>query len=467
MFHKTITPLIMAYLLIGLILPADSFANNGHGEFVPEEIVLQLLPGGDINAINSTYGTHIKSYMPLIDSYLLGTEPGVNAENLATVISGAEITVAYCTANYFLDSFEPFQRSQPFLDEPGGAITTQYSFASLNLADANLLSTGSNVKIAIVDGGVNLTHPLLAGRVTSGFDYVDGDTIATDVAGGPGSGHGTFIAGLASMVAPGADLIAYRTLDTLGRGNGYTIAESILQAIADGCRVINLSIGMRGRHPAVDDAIEYAKANNIFIVTAAGNDSTDDANIFPFPAYRSYTYTVAAVDSNNVLASFSNFGGDVDLCAPGVNLNSAYLDTTNAYWDGTSFAAPFVAGVVAAMLAVDSTLTWDEIDSLLEMSATDIDGLNPGFEGALGKGLINPVLALQLAGAVVCGDVDGSGFVDIDDAVYLIQYIFLSGPGPVSPGTGDPNCSGAVDIDDVVYLINYIFNNGSPPCSGC
>jgi hypothetical protein len=70
----------------------------------------------------------------------------------------------------------------------------------------------------------------------------------------------------------------------------------------------------------------------------------------------------------------------------------------------------------------------------------------------------------EFGSGYVCGDADASGFVDIDDAVYVITYIFAGGPEPEPPAAGDANCSGFVDIDDVVYLIGYIFSGGNPPC---
>src|SRR5690606_16284307 len=230
------------------------------------------------------------------------------------------------------------------------------------------------------------------------------------------------------LVAPGSELWAYRVLDTLGRGDGYTLALAVARAVDDGCKVINLSLGLVGKHDALDDAIHYAYDNNVIVVAAVGNDSTGDPNLFPCPAEESSTIAVAALDSLNHKADFSNYGKKVDLSAPGTRVYSPYLDSSYAWWDGTSFAAPLVAGAAALLCQIDPSLTPYAVDSLLEESAINIDDLNPEYVDSLGKGLIDPAAALALLTAYVCGDSDGSSLVSVTDAVYLINYIFSGGP---------------------------------------
>jgi len=149
------------------------------------------------------------------------------------------------------------------------------------------------------------------------LDYIDNDSIANDEPGGPGSGHGTFIAGVINLVAPGARIHAYRVLDTLGSGDGFSIALAALRAMDDGCRVINLSLGMLGKHEALDDALRYLRGQEIMIVGAAGNSATSIDSLFPFPASEWYTEAIAALDTINLKADFSNYGGRIDYCAPG------------------------------------------------------------------------------------------------------------------------------------------------------
>ena len=210
-----------------------------------------------------------------------------------------------------------------------------------------------------------------------------------------------------------------------------------------------------------------AHDSGVVIIAAAGNDSSNSDSLFPFPANKSYCLAVAALDSINHKADFSNYGGRVDLCAPGTRIYAPFPDTAYAWWDGTSFAAPFVAAVAALIWSVDTSLTSDVVEEILRETATDIDPINPGLEGQLGRGIVNPIAALQSVSGFVCGDNDGSGLVDISDVVHLINFIFNSGPAPQPLIVGNADCSGQIDISDAVYLIQFIFGGGSVPCAGC
>ncbi|MGB5107549.1 MAG: S8 family serine peptidase [Candidatus Zixiibacteriota bacterium] len=459
----------LIFTVVILLISAGLSANT-NGEFEEGRLVCEMRAGYNINYINGLYGTTTVDILTETNAYLLQAQPGQDAESLAAAII-LDTAVLYCGANYYLDAPEPFQRSSPFLDNQFiGTFEDQPAADVLSLTTVHTVSTGTAVKVAIIDTGLNFDHPQFAAKsahVHSGYDFVDDDLDATDEPGGVASGHGTFVAGAIALVAPGADLYAYRTLDTLGRGTGYTLARSIVRAVDDGCRVINLSLGLRGSHDALQDAIDYAESLGVVVIAAAGNDSTGDENLFPFPAHKSSVIAVAAVDSLNFKADFSNWGKKVDLCAPGTRVYAPHLDTLFAWWDGTSFSAPMVTGVVALMLQIAPDLTVDAIDSLLGETAINIDAINPGYEDGLGKGLVDPVAALALLTNFMCGDADASQTISISDAVFVINYIFSGGPAPVPSNSADCDCSGMISISDTVYLINYIFAGGSPPCGSC
>lgn len=465
-------PVLTVLLTLFLVLVAftPSSPGQGYGEFEEGQIVCELLPGYGIEYINQTYGTHTIEVLNESGAYLLQVPQGEDEEVLAATIL-LEPSVLYCGANYYLDAPEPFQRSTPFLDNQFiGDFNDQPAAQTLSIPEATAISDGSTVKIGLIDSGINFTHPEFAakiGSVVSGWDYVDDDPDASDEAGGPASGHGTFIAGVMNLAAPGAEVRSYRVLDTLGRSDGFRIAKAVIRAVDEGCRVINLSLGMRGRNDALDDALKYAHDQEVIIIAAAGNDSADIQDLQIFPAERSYSIAVAAVDSMNIKADFSNYGGKVDLSGPGTQVYSPFLDTSYAWWDGTSFAAPFTAAVAAQLIALDPGLTHSGVAEILETTATDIDPLNPGYEGELGKGLIDPVAALTMLQNLQCGDFDFSGSVSISDAVGIINYIFAGGHQPMSRSKADVDCTGSVSIGDAVHLINYIFGGGSVPCSGC
>jgi len=459
---------ILFQFLLVVALTAPLYGQHGRGDYRPEELVCEMLPGYSIDIINTTYGTSTKGHLIQTDSYLLSIPAGQNAESLAVVIA-ARPDVLYCGPNFYFDAPEPFQRSQPFLDNQlTENIDSQFAAQTLALATVHTISTGESVAIAVIDGGVNLTHPEFAsmtGGLVSGWDYIDGDSIANDEAGGACSGHGTFVAGVLKLVAPGSYVHAYRVLDTTGRGSGFDIAAAVLRAIDDGCRVINLSLGMVGVDDALDEALKYARMENIMVVASAGNDSTSDNIIFPFPASRTYCLAVAALDTFNLKADFSNYGVKIDYCAPGTGIYAPYLDSSYAWWDGTSFSAPFVSGLAALLISKNPTLTVEKIDTIMANTAADIDTLNPGLEGMLGHGLINMVAALGETMQFTAGDANDDTTVDVGDVIYIINYVFKDGPAPVVTAAANANCDTTVNIGDAVYLVKYVFASGPPPCA--
>ena len=445
---------------------ADADARQG-GDFVPHELVCSVNSGASIDSVNARYGTTTKESIDTglfaYFSYLLDVPVGVAEDSLADEI-GLDPDVFYCSPNYLLDAPEPVQRSQPFLDVTGEPeVTAQAAATRLNLTSAQAQSTGTGVKVAVIDVGVDATQPMLAGSVLSGIDYVDSDTSANDEPGGSASGHGTFVAGVIHLVAPEARIVPYRVIDTVGRGDGFSITKAVIDAVARGCKVINISLVMAGKHPSLDDAIEYARSRDVVVVAAAGNDTSDAPR---FPADDSYCLGVAALDSADLLSDFSNYGSHIDLCAPGTNIKGPFLDTVFARWSGTSFAAPFVSGTAALLYGVRPGASWSDLVDLLKVTAENVDALNPAFAGELGDGMVSPQAAVA-AWWAASGDVDASGTVTSADIVYLINYVFKSGPAPTHPNNGDVNASCVVNAADVIYLVGYVFKGGPEPQAGC
>jgi subtilisin family serine protease len=459
---------ILATALLSLsAVHTPAAAGTDDESWEPAELVCALNPGGVIDSINARYGTtlagSVDSGAIYGVSYLLATPENVSEDSLALVIS-ADPDVAYCSPNYLLDAPEPVQRSQPFLDVKSvGEVLAQPAVQQLQLAAVQTQATGVGVKVAVIDVGVDATQPMLSGVVLTGYDYVSQDSVANDEPGGLASGHGTFVAGVVHLVAPAAQIVPYRVVDTLGRGNGYHMAEAVYSAVARGCKVINISLVMQGKHHTLEDAIEFAREHDVLVVAAAGNDSADTSL---FPANDSHVLGVAAVDSADHKSGFSNFGSDIDLSAPGTNIRGPFPDSTYARWNGTSFAAPFVAGAGALLYSVRPTAPWGDIVDDLTRTAVHIDLLNPAYAGKLGSGRVNPLSAVS-AWAPAAGDVNGSGQITSSDIIYLINYLFKSGPPPVTLNAADADGSCAIAAADVIYLVNYVFKGAAPPLPGC
>ncbi|MEW6051512.1 MAG: S8 family serine peptidase [Candidatus Zixiibacteriota bacterium] len=455
---------ISVFIVPGLLLfSAGPLAANGN-PYVPGQMVLKLWAGQEdqLDSITNLYQATIVDSLAGVGCYLLQAPEGQDPESLSLEME-YETEVEYCDANYILAAPEPVQSSQPFIDlQARGDFLTQPASTRLSLPTAQAINSGTGVSVGVIDVGVNLVHPALAGNVVSGFDFVSNDAVATDEPGGSASGHGTFIAGVIKLVAPSAEIKAYRVLDTTGNGDGFSIAEAVVRAVDEGCKVINLSMVMSGKHGSLDQALTYARDHNVMVVAAAGNDSTE---VQRYPASDSYVLSVAALDSFDLKAGFSNYGSDISLAAPGTMVYAPFLDTLYAWWNGTSFAAPFVAGTAALVYASNPSATWEMVRDALRNTATSVDSINPLYEGKLGTGMVNPLAAVQSVTSSVCGDLDQNQIgPDLADLTFLVDFLFFNGPActnqmiaRIDPGTGSP------DISDLQYLIDYLFFAGSVP----
>lgn len=460
MHGTTCTLIILASLSL---VATPSGAKNGN-PYVPGQMVVKMKVGHEdrLDSIANLYNSTIADSVPTLKGYLLDVPPQIDCESLSLEIE-VEPDVEYCGANYILAVPEPVQSSQPFIDlQAIGDFQTQPAATKLALPSAQAINPGQGVRVGVIDGGANFTHPALAGAVTSAYDYIAGDTMAIDEPGGAASGHGTFIAGIIRLVAPQSEIRAYRVLDTAGSGDGFSIAEAIVRAVDDSCKVINLSMVMTGRHATIDQALSYAQLHNVTVVVAAGNDS---AEIQVFPASDSHVLSVAALDSIDHKADFSNYGSGISISAPGTRIYAPYLDSSYAWWSGTSFAAPFVAGTAALLYASDPAATPQTVRDVLRNSSTNVDAQNAAYAGKLGAGLINPEAALQSVTSNLCGDLN-QDFVgpDLSDLIFLVDYLLLGGLPPrnlavthLDPGPGLP------DIADLSWLVDYLFFGGPAP----
>jgi subtilisin family serine protease len=297
----------------------------------------------------------------------------------------------------------------------------------------------SPVVVAVIDTGLDFFHPDLAresvwvnpneepnGRDDDGNGYVDdligwnfleNDNNPWDV-----SGHGTVVSGILAAntnngvgiagVAPGVQIMPLKAMNFAGHGRSSHIAAAIFYAVRHGARVINLSLGSENRSRLEDLALEYAEKKNVVVVAAAGNAGRplDEMG----PAGGATVLSVVATAPGDALAEFSNFGEEVDLAAPGVDVLSLRARRTDLdltivrdyragdhivgedakYYrvTGTSFAAPFVAGAAALLLARDPGLTAAEVRRMLTQSARDIE--EPGVDPGTGHGLLDIAAAL-------------------------------------------------------------------------
>ncbi|MGB6532626.1 MAG: S8 family peptidase, partial [Candidatus Nitrosopolaris sp.] len=302
-------------------------------------------------------------------------------------------------SNPLVDFVEPDVKVQAFSQ----GVSTGYSRVGgpLSVLDSSHPQVSVNAGIAIIDTGIDLTHPNL--NVYRQVSFIPGTSTAND-----DNGHGTAVAGIAAAednsvgvvgIAPGARLWAIKVLDSSGTGSMSTIIQGIdyVTQNAGQIDVANLSFGCKCTSAALDTAINNSVAAGVTFVVAAGN-SGEDASSWS-PASNPNVISVAAIaDSDgkcgglgpktpygpdDSLASFSNFGSKVTIAAPGVNIHSTYIGGSYATLTGTSVAAPFVTGAAALYRSLHPTATPAQVRSALvslgTTPTTTCDGDGHGY----------------------------------------------------------------------------------------
>jgi len=329
----------------------------------------------------------------------------------------------------------------------------------------------SSVTIAVVDTGAQYDHPDLQGNFKSnpGYDFVDNDSdpypdVPSD------EYHGTHVSGCAAAVVDNStgvagqgnsSLINGRALDENGSGSTSDIADAVEWAADQGADIINMSLGGGGYTSTMKNAVSYASDNGALPICAAGNDGSSSVS---YPAAYSECVAVSAVDSSENLASFSQYGDKVELCAPGVDVLSTTTETRGSYerLSGTSMATPVTSGVAGLALA-KWDLTNSELRSHLKNTAKDI-GLSSDKQGSGQANAYNAVTTDPGSGgggggggsdsttSSVSGTLDG--YWDYDDYSYGWNYS--------SPSKVEVVLDGPSNADFDLYINTGTTTNASP-----
>ncbi|HSP06305.1 MAG TPA: S8 family serine peptidase, partial [Acidobacteriota bacterium] len=345
------------------------FADDSHDS---KEIMIQLKPGVSINTINARYGTTTE------DVLLRGTVYRVEvseADKLDSTIAAMkkDPDILQVDFNYFGEAPEAFRRTLAVIDTSPtqSRYHDQDAYKRVRAQQAQTLSTGAGVVVAVIDTGVDYRHPALADHILRdsknrvvGYDFVQNDRDPMDSTNGldddhdglidEGAGHGTHVSGIIRLVAPGAKIMPLRVLNSDGVGTSDAVARAIEYAVeyreeTKVPMVINLSLGFPTQSFVVQDAIGEAAEEGIPVVASAGNDHSAPH----YPAAYSGVISVTAIGPNGVKADFSNFGkGQIELSAPGIGIYSTFLKGGYAWWDGTSMSAPFVSAEAALAMSM-------------------------------------------------------------------------------------------------------------------
>lgn len=396
---------------------------------------------------------------------LIQTRAGLSDKDLAKILAGhgakarrigrsqlavvdlpanaSETAIAMLLAHHpQLKSAELDMRVAPALTPNDPYLGSEWHLNRIGAPQAWDSAQGNGIRIAILDTGIDGTHPDLAGRMVAGWNFYDNNADTSDV-----NGHGTAVAGAAAAttnngtgvagVAGQAQLMPVRIADPNAYAYWSTVAQGLTWAADQGAKVANISYSGVAGSSTVQSAAAYMRSKGGLVVVAAGNNGIDEG-ITPTTTM----IPVSAVDDTDTITSWSSYGAFVAMSAPGLNIWTTTRGGGYGAWWGTSLASPVVAGTVAMLMSARPTLPNTTIENLLYGSAVDLGAA--GRDPKYGYGRLNAAGAMQavlaaplpdaqaptvslnapLAGALVSGLVaidvsatDNIGVVRVDLAV--------------------------------------------------
>lgn len=308
----------------------------------------------------------------------------------------AERDVAFVEVNHRAKAFTaPVPPMVAFASKSDELLPRLWGMAKIEAPRAWEISTGArDLKLAIVDTGVDYNHPDLKGRTLKGRDFINNDEDAWD-----DEGHGTHCAGSAAAgindggvvgVAPNVTILPVKVLDADGGGSYATVANGIIYAADQGAAVISLSLGGPSSSSTLIEAVRYAQGRGSLVVAAMGNDGDYEPQ---YPAAIKGVMAVGATNSRDLIAYFSSRGEHISVSAPGDVILSSIPGGSYERYSGTSMACPHVAGLGALVKSKYPALDATAIRERIERSAQDLG--DRGFDQIFGHGRINAFRAMR------------------------------------------------------------------------
>lgn len=390
--------------------------------YAPGEVLVKFKPDVTelrVAATIAAYGSRTVKRIPRIDVHKIRIPEGVAVEQMVYILN-QNPDVVYAEPDYIArlaatpnDTYFQYQYA---LSNSGQPIGIPGSPQGKARADIKATTAWEETKgnettlIAILDTGVDHRHPDIKNKIKStGRDFANNDLDAMD-----DHGHGTHIAGIAAAetdnregiagVAWNCKVLPVKVMDKEGSGLYSWIIEGIIWAADNGAHVINLSLGGDEPSTTLLNALKYAFDKKTIVVAATGNDAA--AILYP-AAYDAYCLAVAATDYNDARWTWSNFGPEVDVAAPGERIISLvplwypekifgdFKLPPYGYGSGTSMAVPHVSGLAALLKSHKPWLKPEEIMDIIRFSADDVNSTQrPGKDDFIGYGRINMEKAL-------------------------------------------------------------------------
>ncbi len=415
-FSRCLVRTLHGLIIAALLFSAQPARGQGPGQpeppFVEDEILIRFKAGAKGQSSLLASHSAVAQASPELDKIgvqVLKVPRGKVLETAAALRLNSEIEFA--EPNYLVQAAEAITPTIP--NDPSWG--NQWGPPDIQAPLAWSVTTGTaSVIIAIIDTGVDLTHPDLADKI----DLVDSTSFVTyTTSPQDDNGHGTHVAGIAAAssnnglgitgMAWGARIMALKILNSAGTGSDSDLAAAMIYAADHGARIINLSLGDTAPSTPMEDAVNYAYVHGATVVAAAGNTGTQSVL---YPAAYANAIAVASVDVNNNRSGFSNYGPSIDLAAPGSVIYSTMWPGNirfcpgSSYCNvsGTSMATPHVAGAAALLASLPQFSTPDKIRAALQDTAKDLTTSSPsscqggaGWDPCFGYGLVQAYAALR------------------------------------------------------------------------
>ncbi len=434
--RKRLVSLVALLAVIG-VGPAAADAAGIAAPYREGEILVRFrkgVPPSRVREIHARHRATVKQSHPRLGFETVAIPEGPTVEEMIRRYLG-EPEVEVAEPNYLVWALvlpnDPSFALQWALDNTGQTYGTPG--ADIDALVAWTITKGDpSIVVAVVDSGVGISHPDLAGRIwvnpgelpdneidDDGNGYVD-DAYGWDFVGRMNwpddfNGHGTHVASIIAAVqgngigisgiAPGVRVMPVQVLDALGQGDYATAADGIAYAADNGARIANMSFGGLGDSAIFHDALRYAYGRGVTLVAAAGNEYGPPV-LYP-AAYDDVTLAVAASDHFDRRASFSSAGPSVDVSAPGKDIYAAWRyhqigpEKSRFIYtmaSGTSMASPVAAGVAALVLSRNPSLTPAQVMDQLKYTAEDVNAAeHPGRDDWMGFGRVNAYRALTMS----------------------------------------------------------------------
>ena len=387
-FLRKISKVVIFVALLVFFLISQNAVAQTPPSWVPDELLVGLRPG--------TSGAQVENLYRLYGAEKLQDLSNINVHRIRVPAQSLDAVENALSHRPEIKFVEKNYRLSPNFVPNDSLYSSQWHLPKISADMAWDISQGTpSVVVAILDSGVDPTHPDLASKLVAGYNFYDGNTNTTDV-----YGHGTKVAGTAAAIcndsigvaAPACQnlIMPIRVTDTSGNGYVSAIASGLSWAVDHGAKVMNLSFGGVAGISTITSAAQYVMNHGGLVIAAAGNCGCFDSTP-PNP----YMISVSGTDQNDNLASWSSQGDYVDVAAPGVGIYTTMMGGGYGAPSGTSFSSPLTAGVVALMMSVNPSLSPTQIGSLLEANADDLGAA--GYDTAYGYGRVNAYRAVSAA----------------------------------------------------------------------